>query len=306
MAKLIITGINGFIGSHLANYLLSHTEDEIIGVDCHDTHNPLYIKDTNRLKYFNLESFYNHLELFEQIDCVFHVGAISSTTEKNWDKINLYNIYLSRQLIDFAYKNEVPFIFTSSASLYGHLLQSNLSCTHQFFSQYTYSKSVIEQYIQKLNTSSDFRVCVLRLFNVYGKNEQHKGQQASPYFKFIQQVKTTGVIKLFEDSGDYLRDFISVEDVVEIMYHAYLKEAHGTFNIGTGVTRSFESIANKIAEVYQGEIKTIKMPEELKPHYQIYTKAENTTLLKAIGEYRFRNILNDIEDSKVTQRTQRV
>lgn len=298
MSKFIITGVNGFIASHLVNYLLIHTSAEIIAVDCQDKINSSYIKENQRIKYCNVQDFYNNLDSFVQINCIFHVGAISSTTEKDWSKINMYNIYLSRQLIDYAYKYQVPLVFTSSASLYGHHFQSNLSCTHQFFSQYTYSKSVIEKYIQELYGKADSKVCVLRLFNVYGKNEQHKGHQASPYFKFVQQVKTTGKIKIFENSGDYLRDFVAVEDVVKIMYQIYIHKVYGTFNVGTGSAISFESVANKIVEVYHGEIEVIKMPDELIPHYQIYTKAENDTLLQAISGYKFKDILDEIESDK--------
>jgi ADP-L-glycero-D-manno-heptose 6-epimerase len=133
---------------------------------------------------------------------------------------------------------------------------------------------------------------------VYGAHEEHKGNQASPISKFIQQAQQTGVIKLFENSENYQRDFVCVTDVCEIHQQMLTKNISGIFNVGTGMPVSFAAVAELIAKKYKAHIQLIPMPDQLKTQYQSYTCADNSLLnthvniqYKTIEEY----IRNDCE-----------
>lgn len=294
MGKLIVTGANGFIGSHLVNFLVAHSKYDILAVDHQQGLREEYVIPHDRVLYITSEKFYNELERFSQVDGIFHLGAISSTTEKDWAKINLYNIYLSRILIDFAQEHSIHLVFASSASLYGHSVSFGCSDVGQVFSLYAYSKLAIEKYLMSLVERDNAEIVALRLFNVYGEHEQHKHNQASPYFKFRVQAENDEDIILFKHSGDFLRDFVAVEDVVALMYRVFEKRVVGLFNLGTGEAISFESVAQAIADEYQADIQWVEMPNELKLHYQIYTKSDNRSLLKEVGEWKFVGILDKI------------
>ena len=256
-----------------------------------------YIIPHDRVFYITSEKFYYELVHFSQVDGIFHLGAISSTTEMDWAKINLYNIYLSRILINFAQEYNIHLVFASSASLYGHSISFGCSDAGQVFSPYEYSKSVIEKYLMGLVKRVGAKMVALRLFNVYGEHEQHKQNHASPYFKFRAQAEKGDDIILFKHSGDFLRDFVAVEDVVALMYQVFEKRVVGLYNSGTGDAISFESVAQAIADEYQANIQWVEMPNKLKLHYQIYTKSDNRSLLKEIGAWKFIEILKRIKKS---------
>jgi ADP-L-glycero-D-manno-heptose 6-epimerase len=124
---------------------------------------------------------------------------------------------------------------------------------------------------------------------VYGAHEDHKGNQASPVSKFIQQAKQTGVIKLFENSENYLRDFVCVDDVCDIHEQMLTKDVSGIFNVGTGIPVSFADVAEMIAKKYNARIELIPMPAQLKSQYQSYTCAD-TDLLDSHVNIKFKTI----------------
>lgn len=295
MGRMIVTGANGFIGSHLVNFLLVESDDDIVAVDLQVHLNENYIQSHPRIQFTSVEQFYNNLDDYCDAKVIFHIGAISSTVETSWQNINLYNIYLSKVLIHFAIAQNTPLIFASSASLYGHEINFDEDSVGQFFSQYAYSKRKLDEYIQyQISNNHLAALTSLRFFNVYGENESHKMNQASPYLKFKKQAIEEGIIRLFKGSGDFLRDFISVNDVVYCCWKAFQSNAYGVYNVGTGRAVSFQDIATKIALRYHAKIEWIDMPDELKRHYQIYTKAEMSALLNQIGEMDFVNIMEAI------------
>ena len=104
----------------------------------------------------------------------------------------------------------------------------------------------------------EFKVLVqgYRYFNVYGNNEESKGDQASPVTKFANQAKT-GKIKLFENSDQYLRDFVCVDDVCEVHSKMMNKDVSGIFNVGTGAPISFQKVSELVAKKYKAEIEII-------------------------------------------------
>jgi ADP-L-glycero-D-manno-heptose 6-epimerase len=124
------------------------------------------------------------------------------------------------------------------------------------------------------------RVQGFRYFNVFGPHEDHKGNQASPYHKFEKQAQETGVIKLFEGSENYLRDFVPVETVIDVHKKFLTVNESGLWNVGTGQATSFEAVARTIADKYNARIEYIPMPEDVKAQYQKYTCADVTKLRK--------------------------
>ena len=190
--KILITGNRGFIGSHAEREFrkLGH---EVI----------TYEWDPDRLP------------RLEGLDWVLHFGAISSTTETDIEKVIDRNYDFSRWLLMQCYAHNVNFQFASSASIYGLGTNFSEDAPPQPLSPYAWSKWLFERFA--MNISKDWNIFVqgFRYFNVYGPHEDHK-DQPSPYAMFERQAKETGVIKLFEGSDKYLRDFVPVEKVIEV------------------------------------------------------------------------------------------
>lgn len=266
--KILVTGHKGFIGQNLMNALPK-------GWSAY-TYDPLEEKLTRP----------KHLKIFQQIhdiDVVIHLGAISSTTERNVEKLMDYNLAWSIELAEICRERGILLQFASSASVYGKGNYIPMKEDHDCdpLNMYATSKYLFEQYL-KLPMNKDLRWQAFRYFNVYGPHEKHKDQQASPFYQFAKQARETGVIKIFEGSDKYYRDFIHVDNVVETHIKMLQKNDRGIFNVGTGNPRSFFEVARDIACVYDAKIETILFPENLKDRYQIYTCANTTKLSMAL------------------------
>ena len=151
---------------------------------------------------------------------------------------------------------------------------------------YAWSKYLIDRYIiNKELYKKKFKILIqgFRYFNVYGPHEEHKGSQASPITKFSIQAKKTGIIKLFEGSKNYKRDFICVSDVCRVHKQMLELKVNGIFNVGTGKATSFLDIAEIIARKYNAKIEYIPMPAIIKNHYQTYTCADLSNLNKYVN-----------------------
>lgn len=285
---IVVTGGFGFIGSHVVQKLnVMGINDIIVIDDLTDGSKFSYLKNFEIKDYYDADSIlYRDARDFPfswaDVRHIYHLGAISSTTETDGKKVMKYNYEFSRDLYNQARRYDIGFTFTSSASVYGNNESHAFSGFDEGHSTnplnlYAYSKLLFEQYILGSNYK---RTQVFRPFNVYGTNEDHKGNQASPITKFKKQVEETGTIEIFEGSDRIFRDFVYVGDVVRIIL-TFPKHVSGTFNIGTGVAVSFQHIAEQIAEKYNGSVSTIPFPEHLKGKYQYFTKANVTKLKKA-------------------------
>jgi ADP-L-glycero-D-manno-heptose 6-epimerase len=159
-------------------------------------------------------------------------------------------------------------------------------------SPYAWSKYIFDKYVESKTSNNQYNITVqgFRYFNVYGPGEDHKGDQASPYHKFTNQAKKSGVIKLFEGSDKFLRDFVPVEHVVDTHKKFLNINESGIWNIGTGEAKSFEQVAREIALKYNAVIEYIPMPENIKLHYQTYTKADITKLNKTLWDTNYRRL----------------
>ncbi len=263
--RVLITGAGGFIGGNLAAYLSNRGYD----VTKFDTS----FGDSG------------YPELINQ-DYVIHLGANSSTTETNVKKIVEQNFEYSKKLYEMCQLIDVKFQYASSASVYGLSRSFKESDFCKPVSPYAFSKYMFDCWLM----NQDYPYQGFRYFNVYGLGEEKKGDQASPVSKFIKQAQQNAEIKVFDKSGRYKRDFVSIDDVCEIHYRMLESDASGIFNVGTGQTTSFKDVADIIKTHSNCIIKEIPMPQELKGQYQKFTKADNSKLLEIIGDYEWQTV----------------
>jgi len=276
----IVTGAAGFVGSNMVAYLNSQGHKDII---CADTLNPHKVANLAGLEF---EDFIHPSELLSRDlskDTVWHLGANSKTSSNDWDSIYQSNVMYTRQLLETA----TDIVFASSASVYGDNEDTEeVSSNAAPKNMYAATKMMCDNILAKASGKTQS----WRFFNVYGNREQHKvyAGMASPYSNFVHQAKTNSSIKLFRNSQSVHRDFICVDDVVKIMYETHMKiPTSFTCNLGTGNTYSFQNWGDLIAKTYGAKIIYIDVPEELKGIYQMYTRSNNTQLLKLIGDYKF-------------------
>lgn len=271
--RILVTGYKGFIGSNLALYLQAQGH-EVEGWE----YQPGIIPDPSTY------------------DWVIHLGAISSTTFTDVDQIMEQNLDYSIRLLQVCDTMGVNFQYASSASVYGptdHFTENGPLLPQ---SPYAWSKYLFDRFVNQYIDEFTILVQGFRYFNVYGPGEDHKGDQASPYTKFIKQAKDNGVIKLFKDSDKYKRDFVCVEDVCKVHEKMLGVDKSGIYNIGTGNAESFEDVARTIAKKYSADIQYIDFPENLKGQYQSYTCANMSKLHSDIS-IKWINIKDYINDN---------
>lgn len=246
--KILITGYKGFIGQNMVNALKD--EHDIV-----------------------LYDWGQPVPQFEGLDWVIHLGAVSSTTETDVEMVLKQNYDFSCMLLVACQMAKVNLQYASSASVYGTTSEFREDGPVLPQSPYAWSKYLFDR-VSSTQNYKDIVVQGFRYFNVYGPNEDHKGNQASPYSKFTKQAKETGVIELFEGSENYLRDFIHVNEVIDIHKTFFKVKESGIWNAGTGSPRSFESVAREVADQHDAIVKYIPMPENIARQYQSYTCAD--------------------------------
>jgi ADP-L-glycero-D-manno-heptose 6-epimerase len=259
--KVMVTGSRGFIGQNLIAYLKLHTDWHVDGWNITD----------------------NPDLLFNDYDWIIHLGANSSTVERDVDSIMRTNYDFSRWLYQRCCEEGINLQYASSASVYGVVSDFKETSPPDPRNPYAWSKYLFDRHVEQ-NPTDRIVVQGFRYFNVYGHYEEHKGGQASPVTQFRRQAESTGVIKLFHDSDKYLRDFICVEDVAWThLQFAQRVPKSGVWNVGTGNAVSFKYVADQIVMVTHADIEYIDMPEVLKGNYQAYTRADIAKLYEAIG-----------------------
>lgn len=260
--KILVTGHRGFIGQNMVNAL----------------------KDKHELTFFEWgDSQYPKIQ---GLDWVIHLGAISSTVELDVEKVMRQNYDFSCWLLNQCNKYSVNLQYASSASVYGLNKEFSEHSPVNPRSPYAWSKYFFERHVENSTEhfAKDLVVQGFRYFNVYGPHEDHKGNQASPFYRFDDQARRNGSIRLFYGSHHYSRDFIHVEQIVDLHQKFFAVKDSGIWNMGTGKTRSFQSIAEEIAQKHNARLEYFDMPEQIRLQYQVYTCADLTKLKGTLGE----------------------
>ena len=308
----IVTGAAGFIGANLVKALNMRGIKNVIAVDDLTQGDRFAnLVDCDIEEYLDKDEFLVELGrgVFNgTVTAVLHQGACSDTTESNGRYMMQNNYRYSRTLLEFCTAQKVPFIYASSAAIYGDHTEFRESAEcEKPLNVYGYSKYLFDQYVRRRKHAA--QVVGLRYFNVYGPREQHKGRMASVAFHFFHQYRSTGKVRLFEGSGGYAdgeqrRDFVSVDDVVKVnLYFIDNPLKSGIYNCGTGAAQSFNEVAVAainacrqsrgegplaLAAIQaQGLIEYISFPPDLKGKYQSYTQADLANLRTAGYSERF-------------------
>ena len=288
---IIVTGAAGFIGSNLLNGLNKASRADIIAVDdLTDGRKFQNLVISKYADYLDYEDFLNRIiagqSFAQSIEVIFHDGACSLTTEWDGRYMMRNNYEYSKHLLQYCAKRKIPFIYASSAAVYGDNSQFEETSNNEIpLNVYGYSKWIFDQYCLQQREQINSQVVGLRYFNVYGPHEQYKGSMASMAFHLMNQLRETGIVRLFEGSDGYpdggqSRDFVSVEDVVKInLWFMENPDKSGIFNVGTGKARTFNALAEILITLNDtGKIEYIPSPEKLKGAYQSFTQANITKL----------------------------
>ena len=287
---ILVTGGYGLIGSNIVRNLNQRgISDIIISDDLTDGHKFHNLVDCQFEDYVDKDELFDSLKdhHWEKITAIYHEGAISSTTEWNGKKVMSSNYEFSKKLLNKAMEYKIPFSYASSASVYGDTTHFTEDGPMKPLNMYAYSKMLFDQYVMKLMNAdwyknSPFIIQGWRYFNVYGRGEDHKGDQASPITKFMNQAKRGEKIQVFEGSDKFRRDFICAEDIAVLKIEMTQRQISGIFNGGTGHPISFLDVAKLVSQKTGVEIEVIPFPEHLKGHYQEYTCA-NMNKLGSVG-----------------------
>lgn len=285
----VITGGAGLIGSALIWFLNQSGYEDIIVVDRLDNSEKWkHLVPLRFSEYVDADDFAdlaaNDPSAFGDVSAVYHLGACSATTETNADYLMRNNYEYTKAIAHWAIDKSARFVYASSAATYG-ALENGLSDTADLRSlrplnMYAYSKHLFDLYAQRTGIAGS--VLGLKYFNVFGPNEDHKGDMRSIVLKAFEQIRDTGSVRLFKSyrpefrHGEQRRDFIYVKDAVAMTVHAAESGVSGLLNIGAGEARTWLELVRPIfaAMNVPESIEFIEMPEQLRNKYQYSTCAD--------------------------------
>lgn len=309
---VVITGGAGMIGSMIAWHLnIACGRDDLIIVDrlqhpgqwqnlCHRRY----------ADYLDRDQLLPWLESGVQVGAIIHMGATSATTERDFNLLMQNNFKYSQQLWQWCVRNEVPFLYASSAATYGggeHGYDDNVFDPLRPLNGYGYSKHAFDRWVlrQVAARSTPPQWCGFKFFNVYGPNEYHKGEMASMAWHSFRQCHDSGTVRLFRSAhpdyadGMQLRDFVYVKDAAAVVaFFLAHPDRCGIYNVGTGHARSFRDLANAVMQS-QGvapSISWIDMPHDLKDKYQYCTQARSDKLREAGYTAPFRSLEEGVHE----------
>lgn len=319
---IVVTGAAGFIGSNLVRGLNARGVTEILAVDdLTDGDKFVNLVGTKIADYQHKDTFRDRIVSDAQspVEAIFHQGACSDTTERDGHFMMDNNYQVTLELFEWAQRHRVPFIYASSAAVYGAgpTYVEALENEHPL-NVYGYSKFLFDQVLRARFEGLTAPVVGLRYFNVYGPFEQHKARMASVAFHNMNQFLQHKQVKLFGgwdgfENGGQMRDFISVDDVVSVNLH-FLDhpETSGIFNCGTGRAQPFNDVASAVVNalrlaqkqtalsltelVQENCLQYIDFPEDFKGRYQSYTQADLSALRQAGYTEPFKDVQTGVTD----------
>ena len=298
---IVVTGGAGFIGSNLIAELKCREMGPIVLCDTFGTDNrwqnlrnsgfDIWVAPDELLGWLDMNG--------SDVDVIFHMGAVSTTTETDVDYIMHNNFNFTMELWHWCANMGKRFIYASSAATYGggehgFIDDNSLDYLEKLYplNPYGWSKALTDINIVKMANDGHLppQWAGLKFFNVYGPNEYHKDGQRSVAVQLFEKIRDTGVATLFKshnpdyDDGGQLRDFIYVDDVVNVMMWLYQNPSvNGLYNVGTGQARSFNDLATATFTA-MNKTPTIEYsdtPEHIRRHYQYYTQSDNSHIRSA-------------------------
>jgi ADP-L-glycero-D-manno-heptose 6-epimerase len=283
----LVTGGAGFIGSALVWALNRRGVDRILVAD--------RLGHSDKWRNLSPLAFDDYLEAdrlpaaiergaLSEVRTIFHLGACSSTTETDASYLVENNFAFTKMLADWACARGIRFVYASSAATYG-ALEGDLSegvplASLRPLNMYAYSKHLFDLYASRRGYLD--RIVGLKYFNVFGPNENHKGDMRSMVHKAFHQVRETGRVRLFKSdrtefkNGEQRRDFVYVKDAVAMTLHAAEQSSvHGLLNVGAGQAHTWNDLVQAVfaAMGKPTNVEFVDMPDHLRGKYQYSTRA---------------------------------
>ncbi|MCE5283554.1 MAG: ADP-glyceromanno-heptose 6-epimerase [Deltaproteobacteria bacterium] len=318
---IVVTGGAGFIGSAFVARLNDEGIEDIVVVDELGTSE----KWRNLVKrryadYLDKDDFLS-LVTGERVPfpckAIVHMGACSSTTERDAGYLMENNFHYSCRLAEWALSHGVRFIYASSAATYGDGSRGfsdddEMTRALKPINMYGYSKQLFDLWVLRKRMGD--RAVGIKFFNVFGPNEYHKGEMSSVVFKAFHQIRETGKVRLFKSynpkyaDGGQMRDFVPVKECAEVLFWLLNhREVNGIFNLGTGQARTWNDLIGAVFAAMDLPVRIdyIEMPEAIQGQYQYFTEARMDKiraagcpvafrpLEEAVGDYVKNHLLKD-------------
>lgn len=315
--SIIVTGAAGFIGANNVLALNKRGITDVIAVD-----NLSKAEKFKNLAECQISDYFDKREFIELVkarkiakpEAIFHQGACSDTMEYDGHYMMNNNYRYTMELLQWAQELKIPMIYASSAATYGGSTTFVEDPANEGpLNVYGYSKLLVDQVLRQWMAKGSLTAPVigLRYFNVYGPHEQHKGRMASVAFHQFFQYRKEGHVRLFEGcmgygNGEQMRDFVYVEDVVNVNLHFFDKPVTGIYNCGSGRAQPFNDVALGVVNALRrnngdatlsleeavdgGHIRYVPFPEKLKGKYQAFTQADLTNLRKGGCDVPMRSV----------------
>jgi len=294
---IIITGGAGFIGSAFVWKLNEQGINDIVIVDeLGQTDKWKNLVNLRYVEYIHKDVFLRMLRSEQtpfKPDAIIHMGACSSTTERNADYLMDNNYHYTCRLAEWALARDIHFIYASSAATYGDGSkgfsdEGAVTETLRPINMYGYSKQLFDLWV--LRNKVETKLTGIKFFNVFGPNEYHKGDMRSVVHKAFEQIRDTGKVRLFKSykseygDGGQMRDFVYIKDCVEVMWWLFqYPNIKGIFNLGTGKARTWNDLIHAVFSAMNVKscIEYIDMPPEIRDQYQYFTEARMDKLQHA-------------------------
>ncbi len=310
----LVTGGLGFIGSNIVNALTSIGQKVVVCDNLNSKAQINYISSSKVSDFISIKDLKKFLGNNKNIEFIIHMGANSSTIEKNGNLIWEQNVLSTLKLWNYCTINNIRFMYASSAATYGNgnkgfvdndnlqdlydLQPLNLYGWTKYISDYRMAAMALKEF-------SPPQWIGLKFFNVYGPNEYHKGYMRSVVNKAFEEYQNKGYITLYKshnkdyEDGKQMRDFIYIKDCLKIMLWMINKNTiSGIFNCGTGKAKSFLDLSNAIFSAVNKKTKVnfIDKPREIRNNYQYFTEAEMSKLTDNGYNNKFFSLESGVKD----------